>query len=103
MATDTPQRKFYRLPDQFVATAVPSPEEPFEYPSVLALDDGVVKGEGGAGAGESKVETSYEKCRKFLVDSDKARAEEWKDGIGTQLLVVRDFICYTTASLNLPS
>ena len=101
MADATAQPGLPLLPDRFIGKAIPGPGEPFEYPSALELDDGGTKGGSGAGSGEPKAETSYEKCRTFLVQSDKARAEEWKDGIGTQLLVVSDS-CVLPAGLNSP-
>jgi len=88
MADDAPLPRFPLLSARFVAKAVPEPHEPFEYPATLAPDGGGTEG-AAAGVGTNQAETSFAKCRKFLAKSDKTRAEEWKDGIQTQLLVVR--------------
>jgi len=89
MSDDAARPNFPLLPPRFIPKPVPGPEEPFEYPKALAHDDGGTDGADDGGGGSTQAESSFEKCRKFLVKSDDARAQEWNDGIQTQLVVVR--------------
>jgi len=67
------------LPERLFLSGKPVPEETKPFSA----------GNGVSVVGSIAENGPLEKCRTLLTASDKARAEDWRDGIQTQLVVVR--------------
>ena len=80
------------LPERLFLSGKPVPEETKPFSA----------GNGVGATGSTTENGPLEKCRSLLTVSDKARAEDWRDGIQTQLVVVSKLCLLSEDELTFP-